>query len=61
MGVPLGDGGQKKFNWASELSTWNNNSSSQSRVRRAVSRLAPIRSEFFLNMAIEFKQCAELD
>ena len=21
MGVPLGDGGEKKFNWASELST----------------------------------------
>lgn len=21
MGVPLGDGGQKKFNWATELST----------------------------------------
>lgn len=22
MGVPLGDGGNKKFNWASELSTY---------------------------------------
>jgi len=24
MGVPLGDGGKKKFNWASELSTNDN-------------------------------------
>lgn len=24
MGVPLGDGGEKKFNWASELSTLKN-------------------------------------
>lgn len=29
MSVPLGDGGEKKFNWASELSTLKTNSSSR--------------------------------
>ena len=30
VGFPLGDAGEKKFNWASELSTRNKNSSSHS-------------------------------
>jgi hypothetical protein len=48
MGVPLGDGGEKKFNWASELSTLFLNKSPSLAMAVGFSRVVPMRCGRFV-------------